>query len=522
VLRLRTTILAALGVGGLIAGLGPWLAEVSRAAPSGGRPNIVLVMTDDQAISQMSGEVMPRISKYLGNRGTQFDHAYLTTPLCCPSRATLLTGQYGHNNGVLRNAYPALNYKRNVLPVWLRRSGYRTIHIGKFLNAYGRGDAYRPAPGWSEWHTMIWKKEVAYYDYNLSVNGRRVHHGHDPSDYSPHVFLRTAERLLHRYAPRRRPLYLELDEPTPHPIRHGVPLSDCNPPPDPRDEGRFKDAQLPRPPSFDETDMADKPSFMRALPPLTRNQIDRMTRRYRCSLEALHSVDRTIGRLIKELKQLGEFKRTVFIFYTDNGTFYGEHRIYGGKLNPYEEAASTPLFMRVPARYLHGSHPVAHVTQPVANIDFAPTIRNLAHAEPCRAPRHCRRMDGRSLLGLIAGKDPPWAENRPIGIELHETRSKERHGVCLYKGVRVSGQVLIRHIKIRRPGSRRCDKINQWERYDLRSDPYELHNLCFGGDQGSCPHNAFQQRLYQVLARMKDCEGIAGRDPRPRSGHYCG
>jgi arylsulfatase A-like enzyme len=267
--------------------------------------------------------------------------------------------------------------------------------------------------------------------------------------------------------------------------------------------------------------MDDKPPFMQALPRLPQVQLDRMKRRYRCSLAALKQVDRTVGHLVKELKAMGEYKRTVLIFYTDNGVFYGEHRIYGGKLNPYEEAASTPLFMRVPSRYLHGHQPLDHVTQPVANIDFAPTIRNLAHADPCRAPGKCRHMDGRSLLGLIAGKTPSWAEDRPIGIELHERKGKQNHGVCEYHGVRVSGQVLIHHDRIQTPGSDNCERANLWERYDLKSDPHELHNLCFGGGEGSCPSNPQEEFLRQLLARVQDCSGIAGRDPRPKSGHYC-
>src|ERR671930_1293377 len=114
---------------------------VSRAAHHSPRytqeqPNIVVIQTDDQAVSQFNRTVMPNVTKLLASEGTRFDHAYLTTPECCPSRASLLTGQYGHNNGVLSNSYALLNDKRNVLPMWLTRAGYVTAHVGKFLNAY--------------------------------------------------------------------------------------------------------------------------------------------------------------------------------------------------------------------------------------------------------------------------------------------------------------------------------------------------------------------------------------------------
>jgi arylsulfatase A-like enzyme len=492
-----------------------------RGSPS---PNIVLVMTDDQALSQMNPAVMPKVSKLLAAKGTQFDNAYLTTPDCCPSRATLLTGQYGHNNGVLRNVYPLLKHKTNVLPVWLKRAGYVTAHIGRFLNVYHRNrKPLKPAPGWAEWHTLLFPDEARYYDYDLSANGRRVHHADKPRDYSTRVFHRTAMRLVRRYVPRRPPLYLELDEVAPH-VQKGtyLPPPQCNPIPDPRDEGLFSDAPLPEPPSFNETDMSDKPSFVRsALAPLNDRQLTRMKRNYRCGLAALRAVDRSVGRIFHEIKRLGELGRTVFIFYTDNGSFYGEHRIALGKLNPYEEAASTPLIMRVPRQYLDGRRAVTHVSEPVANIDLAPTILRLAHAKPCRGARRCRTMDGRSLTGLIAGETPAWASDRPIGLELDLGKGTSRQLVCKYAGVRASDQVLIKHLWVNDPSSDRCIRDNEWERYDLTNDPFELDNLCFGGDAANCPEGDAEQHLRKLLRRIKHCEGIRGRDPRPPNGYYC-
>jgi len=490
----------------------------------GGRPNIVLVMTDDQALSQMSGAVMPNVTTLLADQGTRFDHAYLTTPLCCPSRATLLTGQYGHNNGVLRNVYSLLRDKNNVLPVWLRRAGYVTAHLGKFMNLYRRHQPHplKPAPGWDQWRTMLWRTETAYYNYDLSVNGQRVHFGRKPHDYSTRVFNRYAKRLIGRYVPRSKPLYLEIDETAPHPSVHRHHVSGCNPVPDPRDEGRFNDAALPEPPSFNEPDMEDKPSFMRVLPRLTNSEITRLTRNYQCGLDALAGVDRSVGQIYRKIKRLHELGRTVFIFYSDNGIFHGEHRILGGKLNPYEEAASTPLIMRVPGRYLHGGQATAHVSDPVANIDLAPTILRLAHARPCPAHGRCRVLDGRPLQGLIAGGSPDWAADRAIGLELNRSRAKERHSVCTYRGVRFRGQVLIRYLTVANdPNSDKCVRDREWERYDVTSDPFELHNLCFGGRGSSCPDGPGEAHLTKLVPRLARCAGVAGRDPRPPSGRFC-
>jgi N-acetylglucosamine-6-sulfatase len=526
----RAFVAVAAGLGVLVAGLLPGAAhgssESKRPDPGNrrGPPNIVLVMTDDQALTQMTREAMPNVTELLADEGTRFDRAYLTTPLCCPSRATLLTGQYGHNNGVLRNVYALLKDKGNVLPVWLRQAGYVTAHVGKFLNLYHRGHReLAPAPGWSEWHTLVWDDEENYYVYDMSVNGKRVHHGQDPSDYSTRVFNRTARRLVRRYIPRRRPLFLELDEVAPHTSLFPHRLPACNPPPDPRDAGLFADEPLPQPPSFNEEDMSDKPAFMRPAPLLTNNQIARMTRTYRCGLAALHGVDRSVGGIYREIKRLGELGRTVFIFYSDNGFLVGEHRIFGGKLNPYEEAASTPLIMRVPGRYLKGHGPaVGHVSAPVANIDLAPTILRLAHANPCPPRGRCRTMDGRSLLALIAGRTPAWAAERPIGLELRRKRGKQNHAVCRYTGVRIHDQVLIRHrYVVMDPTTHRCVRTEQWERYDLTSDPFELDNLCVGGNVLNCPQGDSERRLRKLMWRIHDCEGIAGRDPRPPNGHYC-
>ncbi len=493
----------------------------ASAARGGGQklPNIVVVSTDDQALSQARARYMPKVTKLIGRRGTRFPNAFLTTPLCCPSRATLLTGQYGHNNGVLRNTYPALRSKGNVLPVWLRRAGYVTAHVGKFLNRYHHfSNQAQVAPGWDQWYTEMDRSEDDYYDWYLSRNGKRVHFGRENNDYAPRVFERSALRVIRRFVPRRKPLYLQLDEIAPHAGsgRGGR----CNPPPDPRDVGKFRNVPLPNPPSFNEPNVSDKPTFLRRQPLLTQSGINQRTRAYRCGLAALQQVDRTVGRIHRAFKRLGELGNTVFIFYTDNGVFFGEHRVRAGKLYPYEEADRTPLFIRLPARYRKGRR-VAQVSAPVANIDFAPTILDLADQRPCRRKRRCRVMDGRSLLPLLRGKSPKWAAHRPLGVEVNLLDANTEHAACEYAGVRLPGAIFVRHIRVADPNTDNCVKSRERERYDLTDDPYQLRNLCFGG--GSCPGGRFQRRLRHLLAKIRDCSGVPGRDPRPSNGKkYCG
>src|SRR3954453_12201479 len=133
-------------------------------------PNIVLVQTDDQTVGQLTWQAMPKTKRLLTRHGTTFNDYIATTAECCPSRASLLTGQYAHNHGVSSNdvAYPGLIDKHNVLPTWLHDAGYRTMHVGKFLNGYVRfvDQPSRVAPGWSDWYTVL-RPGTYYYDYLL-------------------------------------------------------------------------------------------------------------------------------------------------------------------------------------------------------------------------------------------------------------------------------------------------------------------------------------------------------------------
>ncbi|HSF01361.1 MAG TPA: sulfatase-like hydrolase/transferase [Solirubrobacterales bacterium] len=170
-------------LGGVILGavLGPGFALQGRLPPAPAvagtgavaRPNIVLIQTDDQTYRQLTRSAMPQTRRLLARRGTKFTDYVASTAQCCPSRASLITGQYAHNHGVTSNnvGYAGLIDKGNVLPVWLRRAGYRTIHVGKFMNGYGAAvepDSVVP-PGWDQWHSVLGSRE--YYRYDLHVNG---------------------------------------------------------------------------------------------------------------------------------------------------------------------------------------------------------------------------------------------------------------------------------------------------------------------------------------------------------------
>jgi arylsulfatase A-like enzyme len=483
-------------------------ADRELPAGAGKLPNIVVVVTDDQARATMSPEVMPNLYSKLIANGTTFGDYVIPTPLCCPSRAAYLTGQYGHNNGVLRNFYPDLRQKRNVLPSWLRERGYKTAHVGKFLNKYELEDKARTvAPGWDLWMTQLEKRK--YYDWKASKNGHVVRFGSADHDNVTTVTSRYATRWASKLVRRKRPFFLQVDYYAPHtaPGREGDDTCRAAPKPEPEDVGRFATAPLPDPPSFNQEDVSEMPSFIRDRPKLTAEEIDKITAHYRCSLEALYGVDRGIGEIYDTVADAGELNRTVFVFTSDNGYFFGEHRIAKGKPFPYEENIHMPLTIRVPPRLRDGAPLVPTSDAPVANIDLAPTLLELADSDPCVGRRNiCRTLDGRSLMPLIDGRGR-FPDPRGIALE----RSS-----CDFRGVRWDRNVYIAWSAL---GTTGCVP-GEAEMYDLRTDPFQLNDLL--PTAAGSPHDELRRKLARKMRRLGTCAGIRGRDPRPLPGfHFC-
>jgi N-acetylglucosamine-6-sulfatase len=520
-LRLRSIAAALSTAALLLVGCGDDSGEEVDSPPTAG-PNIILFQTDDQWYTSLGRRTMPSVSKLLAARGTTFTQYIVTSPQCCPSRASLLTGQYPHNNGVLSNdpGYPALRNPAETLPVWLRDAGYRTAHVGKYLNGYDQGGM--PAPGWDAWHTLT-STYTHYYNYDLSVNGRKVHFGSRPSDYVTRALTRASVRLLRRFLPDPAPLYLQLDESAPHDWFPGRLPCGTAAAPDPRDVNRYSRARLPTPPSFDESQLGDKPSFVRRLPSLdaiTRKELEHV---HRCTLAALRGVDRSVRAVWRAVRAEGELRNTVFAFVSDNGYFFGEHRITSGKVLPYEEAIRVPLILRVPVRLL-GRAPKRSVDVLAANIDLAPTFVDLAGA--CPAQDGCRVMDGRSLVGALKGERTSFMRRSILieydgssategGIEL--ARARLEHGVCAYRAVRERRYLYVRYLQTFDATTGRCVASDETEFYDIQADPFELNNLTRPGLAASEPELALRTRL----GELTDCGGVAGRDPEPVSAHFC-
>ena len=263
----------AVAAAALVAGsLGSGSTAAAGQAPT--RPNIVVIQSDDQTAASI--EFMDRTLALLGERGTTFANHYVNWPVCCPSRATLLTGQYSHNHGVLGNTPPEGGFQAfdnaHTTAVWLRRRGYTTAHVGKFLNGYGAGAGPGPVPqGWDEWYTTDGAGGQAVYNYPLNENGTLVQYGQAVADFKQDVLTDRAVQLIDEHVGSGRPLYLQLDYTAPHfggPEPLPQPPGDCQSSarPAPRHANAFDSEPLPQDASFNEADVSDKPTLIQELP----------------------------------------------------------------------------------------------------------------------------------------------------------------------------------------------------------------------------------------------------------------
>jgi N-acetylglucosamine-6-sulfatase len=500
-------------------------AGLSTVSPIGGEsaaargnaqkpPNIVMVMTDDQDVPSVD-VAMPKLQRELGDSGTAFSNYVVTTPKCCPARASYLTGQYGHNNGVLENnpGYEALKDRKNVLPAWLQEAGYRTAHVGKFLNGYdrrsGTKQGLKPAPGYDKWYAML--RPYRYYDYDVTVNGTEVHYGKGKRAYSTRILTKYAKQFVDHSAPRNHPFFLDLSYWAPHSERtQAKRTGGCNGSsiPSPKDLDAFSGTEAPEPPSFDEDDVSDKPSWIRNLPPLNGSDRATIERDYRCRLASLVDVDRGIGQIYKRIKHAGELDNTVFVFTSDNGFFQGEHRIVKGKGLPYDEAIKVPMIVSLPSG-LGGDSAPSTVSEPVASIDIAPTLLELAQADPCRKGGKCRTLDGRSMLPLLEGGSDAWPADRGIEIESEDAS----HTPCAYISIRTTQYLLAKYDE--RPGGGTCGPQDERVRelYDLGADPFELDNLH--------PAPVVEPALEERLDALRGCSGSEDSDSTGAAANPC-
>jgi arylsulfatase A-like enzyme len=491
-------------------------APVATAAPKAPkkRPNIVVVMTDDQDAASM--KIMRRTQALIGRQGVTFENNFVSLPLCCPSRSTFLTGQYAHNHGVLFNNAPTGGYTRldhtNTLPVWLQRAGYRTVHLGKYLNEYGELTPQDLVPpGWSRWYGLVDPSTYRYYNYTVNENGSVHTYGFPESDYpygigtySTDLLTKRAVRFINRYGRARKPFFLSfapIASHTTYSLAEGSPRAEGAPAvPAPRHRHVFEDAPLPRSPNFNEADVSDKPQLVFSMfPPLDQQQIDDLTAHYRGRYGSLLAVDEAVAKLVKALRRAGQLANTLFIYTSDNGFMLGEHRLPKFKYVAYEESIRVPLLMRGPGLPRHRT-----VADNAANIDLAPTILDFAGVQPGRA------QDGISLLGVArrAQRSPrPTLLNPPRHILLESFPAPASAGGApgFYNGIRTSRYKYVEWSYTPSELPVYIDGITgARELYDLEKDPYELQSV-----HASPAYKQVVAALHAELQALKTCAGAS-------------
>jgi N-acetylglucosamine-6-sulfatase len=374
--------------------------ERSQAASS--KPNVILFVTDDQTARDMLA--LPRTQLLIGGSGTTFSRAYVSFPLCCPSRITVQTGQHAHNHKILGNTPPAGGYELfkpregNSLPVWLQSAGYRTVHIGKMPNGFGSDPTHVP-PGWGPYPL---KGEFygfagpgsAYTGFTLDENGVPTTYAQD--QYQTDVYAQKAVKAIDDHATLfpNDPLYMQVQFFAPHdPNTAAV-----------RHQGYFAFQPFPKDRSYDEKDVRDKPGWVRHIKRFGGGLRSKITTRYRGRLESLLAVDEAINSIMNALLAKGMLLNTYVIFTSDNGFMQGQHRLHQGKFAPYEPSAQVPLMIRGPAIAPGGVSETL-----VSNVDLTATILDITDAVPGLV------QDGRSFLPYAS--DPSLESTRPILLE---------------------------------------------------------------------------------------------------------
>jgi N-acetylglucosamine-6-sulfatase len=453
---------------------------------------VVVIMTDDQTLRDLRQRrrgraVMPNTLRLIAAQGAEFRNAYASYPLSCPSRMTFLTGRYAHNHGVTTNAKPGFDYcagfadRDHTLPVSLQAAGYHTAHIGRYLNGYGYADKDYVAPGYDEWHAPVGIEPgtaATFFGYYMNDGGA----------ISPRRFDYFTDRL--------NDLAVDYVSTAPEPffvqVAHRAPHEDSSDPVGPapagRHKGTLKRIRVPRPPSYDERDISDKPRFLRPANRLKPRQKKVLRLRNRRRLESLRAVDDGVGRIVAALAATGRLGGTVIVFQSDNGFFRGEHRITKGKTLAYEPSARIPLLIRGPG--------IPASTRPralVSNVDVAATIFGLTGAAPTRP------LDGRSLLPYA--RRPHKRSKRPLLLESYALTIDEggrlAHAAFIprrlqrYQGIRAGGWKYVRLLG-----------TGEEELYHLRRDRFELRNLA-----GRARFRPVLRFLRRKLARLRGCAG---------------
>jgi N-acetylglucosamine-6-sulfatase len=475
--------------------------------PKTDRPNIILILTDDLDQKLNSLDYMPNLQKLMTEQGLSFKDFFITTPTCCPSRTTILRGQYTHSHEIFTSTavngfqrFYALNYDSSTLATWLQAAGYETIFLGKYLNGYPiRLDREYVPQGWDAWFSPGRGKPYTGFNHTLNANGTLIPFNNQPEDYLLDVLSTYMDDFIRAPERANEPFFMFFAPYQPH-----EPAT-----PAPRHENLFADLQAPRTESFNEADVSDKPDGIKYQPPLTAEQIADMDELYRDRLRSMQSVDEMIAAMFAALEATGQLDNTYVIFTSDNGYHLGQHRLFAGKSTPYEEDINVPFVIfgpDIPSNivlegYLAG------------NVDIAPTITELAGVIPPSM------LEGRSLLPLFA-LNPPAPEDwrQAYLLEYYKSASGEEESAdadgvlepadpddtlavsptLAYHGLRTNQYTYVEYAS------------GFVELYDMHNDPNQLENIASTADsQLVAALSAWLKDLY--ACKLDSCREIESR-----------
>ncbi len=473
------------------------------------KPNIILILTDDQNIDTM--RFMPQTKRLLGRQGVRFTQYYDNISLCCAARASLLRGQYAQNTGVFDNQLPNggfLKYYqtglyKNDLGVWLRRSGYTTSFMGKYLNDYpapkggGKGVAKTWVPnGWNDWFVPVDGSPYFQYNYVMNDNKKLVRYGNKASDYMTDVIKKRAVNYIKNHENSSKPYFMYIAPYSPH-----APYT-----PPARYKNSFSNLTYPQNDAFNEADVSDKPGSVANKQRLRGSSIEQINAIYRKQAGAVKGVDDLVGEVYRALKNTGQLDNTYIIFTSDNGYHLGEHRLSPGKYSPYQPDVNIPLYMRGP-----GIAPGRVSNALVGNVDLAPTIMQFAGS---KAPGF---VDGMSIASVArnasssSGRQYYLLQRNPSNFRGSDNfgtnePADETSRDLPYKTANAFGGLVSKdRYKYIRYG-------NGFEEfYDLRRDPHELDNLARDPSAMSSVQRSRFEVMRKSLGSMNQCRASTCR-----------
>lgn len=499
-------------------------------------PNFVLILTDDQDVVLGGMDRMKSLKFLVQKQGVTFSNSFVVSPLCCPSRSSMLTGRYVHNHGAINNSYSGecsgrrwqLGPEKKTFAAHLKKNGYSTFYAGKYLNQYGTGAAGGVAhvpPGWDSWVGLVGNSR--YYNYTLSVNGtQEIHKDNPKNDYFTNVIRKKALAFLDSSS-SHMPFFMMISTPASH-----APFT-----PEPKYASNFTDLKAPRDPNFNIKAGSDKHWLMRhGIQPLPEDTIDKIDEVYRKRLRTLLTVDDIIKDVIESLSSKGVLSNTYIIFTSDNGYHMGQFSLPLDKREPYESDIRVPLLIRGP-----GITPGQIIKYASLNIDLAPTILDLASVP---IPKY---MDGTSLKSILINEESKtvnsWkhyfykkspikmdnrasvdnAKRRSCLIE-HSGEGKEKGNEACNEGPGLTGcnpefscrcsdswnntYACIREVSIQKDRlfCKWNDKYKFEEHYDMKIDPFQLNNTI------KYITKDIHKKMLLLLKNLQQCHGIRCRE----------